>query len=133
MSEHMKKPRINKTLVKKQLMDSLSLFKTLYANSADNDDRAFIQTIKKEVNALLEDTTVPADEIFQPLIHQQTKAGALLRGVRIREGLSQVAFAKRIKTSQANLSSMENGKRPIGKQKAKLIAEKFGVDYRYFL
>jgi len=29
--------------------------------------------------------------------------------------------------------SMENGTRPIGKNKAKLIAEKFDVDYRYFL
>ena len=28
---------------------------------------------------------------------------------------------------------MENGTRPIGKVKAKLIAEKFDTDYRYFL
>jgi len=38
-----------------------------------------------------------------------------------------------INTTQANLSSMESGKRPIGKNKAKLIAEMFDVDYRYFL
>ncbi len=44
-----------------------------------------------------------------------------------------IIFARLIGTTQANLSSMENGTRPIGKRKAKLLAEKFGVDYRYFL
>ena len=28
---------------------------------------------------------------------------------------------------------MEKGKRPIGKNKAKFIAEKFDIDYRYLL
>ena len=44
-----------------------------------------------------------------------SKAGALLRGLRVREGLNQAEFAKIIDTTQANLSSMENGNRPIGK------------------
>ena len=56
-----------------------------------------------------------------------------MKGIRVREGLTQIEFAKLIGTSQANLSSMENGTRPIGKNKAKVIAEKFEVDYRYFL
>ena len=67
------------------------------------------------------------------LTEKYSKAGALLRGLRVREGLNQTEFAKIIDTTQANLSSMENGNRPIGKNKAKLIAEKFDVDYRYFL
>lgn len=74
-----------------------------------------------------------ADEAFKNLTDRHGKAGALLKGIRAREGLTQIEFAKLIGTSQANLSSMENGTRPIGKNKAKVIAEKFDVDYRYFL
>ena len=70
---------------------------------------------------------------FKDLTDRYGKAGVLLKGIRVREGLTQIEFAKLIGTTQANLSSMENGTRPIGKIKAKLIAEKFGVDYRYFL
>ncbi|MGC1182017.1 helix-turn-helix domain-containing protein [Legionella sp.] len=70
---------------------------------------------------------------FKDLTERYGKAGALLKGIRIREGLNQTEFAKLIGTTQANLSSMEKGTRPIGKNKAKIIAEKFGVDYQYFL
>src|SRR5689334_11806637 len=71
--------------------------------------------------------------IFAQLEKELTKAGALLKGLRTRENLSQIAFAKKIVTTQANLSAMENGRRPIGKIIAKRLEEIFGVDYRYFL
>ncbi|MBA3662253.1 MAG: helix-turn-helix transcriptional regulator [Gammaproteobacteria bacterium] len=71
--------------------------------------------------------------IFEKLDKQYTRAGALLKGLRLREGLSQVAFAKRIKVTQANLSNMENGQRSIGKIIAKRIEKVFGTNYRYFL
>jgi ribosome-binding protein aMBF1 (putative translation factor) len=71
--------------------------------------------------------------IFEKLDEKYTKAGALLKGLRLREGLSQVQFAKKIAVTQANLSAMENGHRPIGKIIAKRIEKMFGVNYRYFL
>lgn len=71
--------------------------------------------------------------LFEDLDRQYTKAGALLKGLRYRENLSQVAFAKKIKVTQANLSNMENGHRPIGKIIAKRIEKEFEVSYRYFL
>lgn len=71
--------------------------------------------------------------MFERLDEKYTKAGALLKGLRLREGLSQVAFAKKIQVTQPNLSSMENGKRLVGKAIAKRIGKIFGVDYRYFL
>jgi DNA-binding XRE family transcriptional regulator len=77
--------------------------------------------------------SVPAKAFFQALDKKFTKAGALLRGLRVREGLSQVQFAKKINVTQANLSNMENGHRPIGKIIAKRIERVFGTDYRYFL
>lgn len=76
---------------------------------------------------------IPADIVFEKLEKNLTKAGILLKGLRTREGLSQVAFAKKIGINQANLSSMENGRRPIGKIIAKRIEKVFGVNYRYFL
>lgn len=72
-------------------------------------------------------------ELFAELDKKYTKAGALLRGVRARESLTQVEFAKKLGVSQNNLSKMENGKRPIGKIIAKRIQKVFGTNYRYFL
>lgn len=71
--------------------------------------------------------------IFDKLDQKYTKAGALLKGLRLRESLSQIEFAKKINVTQANLSNMENGRRPIGKIIAKRIGKVFGTNYRYFL
>lgn len=76
---------------------------------------------------------VPIKILFDQLDEKYTKAGALLKGLRLREGLSQVAFSKKINVTQANLSNMENGRRAIGKIIAKRIEKVFGADYRYFL
>jgi DNA-binding XRE family transcriptional regulator len=76
---------------------------------------------------------VTIKNIFDKLDKKYTKAGALLKGLRLREGLSQVAFAEKIDVTQANLSNMENGRRPIGKIIAKRIEKIFGTNYRYFL
>ncbi len=73
------------------------------------------------------------EELFAELDRKYGKAGALLRGVRARESLTQVEFSKKLGVSQNNLSKMENGKRPIGKIIAKRIEKIFGANYRYFL
>lgn len=56
-----------------------------------------------------------------------------LRGLRRREGLTQVEMGKLLNIPQGNLSQMENGRRPIGKLIAKRLAELFKTDYRLFL
>jgi len=76
---------------------------------------------------------VSAKELFGEHDKEHGKAAALLKGLRARENLSQVEFAKKINVSQANLSKMENGSRPIGKIIAKRIAKAFSVNYRYFI
>lgn len=73
------------------------------------------------------------ESVFGDLISEYGESAVLLKGLRTRENLSQVEFAKAIEISQANLSAMENGRRPIGKTIAKRIAKEFGVDYRIFL
>lgn len=73
------------------------------------------------------------DDLFGDLIQKSGEPGVLLKGLRYREGLSQIEFAKKLNVSQTNLSAMENGRRPIGKELAKRIADLFGLDYRIFL
>jgi DNA-binding transcriptional regulator YiaG len=80
-----------------------------------------------------ENAWVSSEAVFEELEEKLTKAGSLLKGLRTREGLSQVLFARKLGLTQANLSKMENGRRPIGKNIAKRIEKNFKVNYRYFL
>lgn len=87
----------------------------------------------KMPDANTENELQTADVVFKDLIAKFGEPALLLQGLRIREGLSQVEFAKIIGVTQQNLSAMENGRRNIGKDIAKRIAKKFGLDYRLFL
>lgn len=91
-----------------------------------------IEKYKDPSNEKIEETVSP-EEVFSDLIKKRGKPGATLRGVRGREGMTQIAFAKAIAVTQANLSAMENGRRAIGKEIAKRVAKKFGFDYRILL
>lgn len=136
MLAHTKTHLTDKIKIKNKIRADISVFKNYLVKKIENDDLAFIKEIQDEFKEILQTDeleNIPAEEVFHSLTQKYSKAGALLKGLRIREGLSQTQFAKIIATTQANLSSMENGKRLIGKNKAKLIAEKFDVDYRYFL
>jgi len=60
--------------------------------------------------------------------------GLALRGARHREGLTQRALAEATGIPQRHISEMENGKRQIGRERAKKIADALHVpDYRVFL
>lgn len=76
---------------------------------------------------------VSIEEAFSDLISKYGEKGALLRGLRSRESLTQAEFAKKLNINQSNLSAMEHGKRPIGKEMAKKIGKVFKTDYRLFL
>lgn len=79
------------------------------------------------------DKSVSADEVFSNINKKYTKPGALLRGIRVRESLTQAEMAKKIKVTQSDISQMENGTRSIGRIIAKRIEKLFDVDYRSFL
>lgn len=55
------------------------------------------------------------------------------RGIRQREDLTQKEMAKRLHLTQSNISDIERGRRPIGKQLARQIAEEFSAEYRMLL
>jgi DNA-binding XRE family transcriptional regulator len=92
------------------------------------DDK--ISKIQEAVSAILvaEDESLPLEEVF-PDLHQ----GSAIRGLRLREGLTQEQLASRLGVKRTNLSEMENGKRPIGKNMAKRLAQVLKTDYKIFL
>jgi ribosome-binding protein aMBF1 (putative translation factor) len=59
--------------------------------------------------------------------------GACLVGAREKEGLTQVRLAELTGIPQRHISEMERGKRTIGKERAKKLADALDVDYRVFL
>jgi plasmid maintenance system antidote protein VapI len=59
--------------------------------------------------------------------------GVFLAGARYREGLTQEALSKLTGIPRRHISEMENGKRPIGRQTARKLAEALKVDARRFL
>jgi DNA-binding XRE family transcriptional regulator len=56
-----------------------------------------------------------------------------LRGLRVKEDITQQAMAERLGITQTMVSDMESGKRPVSLKMAKRIAEEFKVPYKMFL
>jgi DNA-binding XRE family transcriptional regulator len=92
------------------------------------DDK--ISRIQEAVSVILgaEEESLPLEEVF-PELHQ----GSAIRGLRLREGLTQEQLARLLGIRRTNLSEMENGKRPIGKNMAKRLAQVLKTDYKVFL
>ncbi len=126
MSAPMKK-RLTKNEIQKQLLYVVDKGQ-LYAIPRNIAKKYAVETKKAVARA----GNVSAEDVFAEFDKKYTKAGALLRGLRSRERLSQVEFAKKIGITQANLSKMENGTRPIGMAIAKRIAKAFDVNVNYF-
>lgn len=61
------------------------------------------------------------------------EAGTLLSGYRHREGLTQMQLAESTGIPQRHISEMERGKRVVGKDRAKKLAEALHCDYRGLL
>lgn len=61
-----------------------------------------------------------------------THPGEILKGYRLRDGLTQKGLAEKIKAKQSHVSQMEKGLRPIGVAMAKKLAGAFKTDYKVF-
>ena len=68
------------------------------------------------------------EEVF-PNLH----AGDSIRGLRYRENITQKQLAEQVGISVQNLSNMEHGRRPIGKEMAKRFAKALNADWRLLL
>ncbi len=76
--------------------------------------------------------TVSVEEAFPG--YADNPLGLALRGARYREGLTQRQLADVTGIPQRHISEMEGGKRQIGRERAKKLADALHVsDYRMFL
>ena len=76
--------------------------------------------------------SIPWRELF-PDFRDEPEYSVALRGARHEEGMTQVDLSEKTGIPQSHISSMENGKLEIGKDRAKRLAEALNVDYRIFL
>lgn len=76
---------------------------------------------------------VAPEDVFPDLKDDSKRPAAMLRGARHRDGLTQVELAKKMGITQANLASMEAGRRSISKKTAEKLAKVFKTNYRVFL
>ena len=82
---------------------------------------------------LLEATDTAAIEEAFPA-YDENPLGMALRGARNREGMTQRQLAEITGIPQRHISELENGKRRIGREWARKLAEALRVsDYRIFL
>jgi len=81
----------------------------------------------------LNDKPISVDEVLREMSGDLPRWAIALRGLRAREGLTQVNLSALLGIHQGNISQMEHGKRPIEKQIAKRLADLFQTDYRLFL
>jgi DNA-binding XRE family transcriptional regulator len=79
--------------------------------------------------AIAEDPeSIPWEEVYSDF-----NGSVALRGARKRENLTQKELARLVGVGQTHISEMEHGKRPIGKDMARRLAEVLKVNYRLFL
>lgn len=88
-------------------------------------DNKTTNRVKDKIQASL---SIDPSEAFSDIRAKYTRPGVLMQGIRHRAGKTQIEFAKLIGITQADLSKIENGKRPIGKTLAKRIAKKYDVN-----
>ncbi len=72
--------------------------------------------------------TLPLDAVF-PDLHP----GSAIKGLRYRENLTQAQLSRKLGVKRNHISEMENGKRPIGKEMARRLADALNTGYKVFL
>ena len=87
----------------------------------------------KNAHDLMLKADVDTISIFSDLNQKYSKPGAILRGVRLKEGLSQKKLPEQMKISQTYISEMEHGKRPIGKKMSQRFSKILKINYKVFL
>jgi plasmid maintenance system antidote protein VapI len=73
------------------------------------------------------DELIPADEVFP-----DTHPGEMVKGLRVREGITQKLMAEKLGVKQHHISEMEKGIRPITLEMAKRIGKTFNISYKVF-
>jgi DNA-binding XRE family transcriptional regulator len=95
--------------------------------------RSKVSELRKYARSLEaeEDRTWSLAEVFPEYAGKEQEIA--LRAYRTREGLTQKQLAALTGIPQHHISEMENGKRSIGKERAKRLAAALHCDYRRLL
>jgi len=88
---------------------------------------------RTDAKSPVKEKSIPYRESLKNHVDKYSEVGAILRGSRYKMELTQKEVADALGVSQHHISEMENGKRTIGKEMAKRLAEFFQTDYRRFL
>ena len=88
--------------------------------------KRYAETVENE-----EERTYSVVDVFPEYIGKE--AIVALRAYRTREGLTQKQLTELTGIPQHHISEMENGKRSIGKERAKKLAKALNCDYRQLL
>lgn len=87
--------------------------------------------VKVGASIIEAEDAIDASEVAPQL--ESNSAGVYLRGIRLREEMTQENLAKLTGISRSNISAMEHGNRAVGKETAKKLAAVLNCDYRRFL
>ena len=95
--------------------------------------RSKLSQLKRYAESLesAEESTYSVAEVFPEYVGKEQEVA--LRAYRNREGLTQKRLAELTGIPQHHISEMENGKRSIGKERAKRLADALHCDYRQLL
>ena len=88
--------------------------------------REYAETIEAD-----DERTYSVAEVFPE--YQGKEQQTAIRAYRHRENLTQRQLAELTGIPQRHISEMENGKRVIGKERARVLAKVLHADYRIFL
>ncbi len=94
-------------------------------SDADNID---MKVIIAEIEADDDETRYPAEAVIGT-----STPGSRLRGLRMREGITQKELAEKLGIQQHHVSEMEKGIRKIGLAIAKRISKTYDISHRVFL
>lgn len=116
MSEHMKRHLTKDDiviLVRGKEIDLKTSIKISFANI---------------INELVESKSASAEEIHGDWIYNpRLRVAKYLKGIRKREGLTQLQVCQKLKIQQANLSKMESGERPVPKNLIGKISKLYNI------
>lgn len=85
----------------------------------------------RKIGLLETSETVGVEEAFPE--YAANPVGTALSGYRHREGLTQMELSRITGIPQRHISEMEHGKRTIGKEAARKLANALNCDYRMLL
>jgi transcriptional regulator with XRE-family HTH domain len=74
-----------------------------------------------------------ASKLLEDLAGGPLTLGSYVQSIREGEGLSQVAFARKLGISRSHLCDIEKGRKPVSAAKAAKMARKLGYSEKQFV